>query len=157
MSRERTLYLEDLAVGDRFVSGRVTVSAQDIKDFAARFDAQPFHLDEVAAANSFFGGLAASGWHTAALTMSLLVASGLPLAGGIIGAGGEIRWPSPTRPGDELHVESVVNEVTPSRSRPDRGIATVESKTLNQCGEVVQTLIARLVVFARPARRSTDA
>jgi acyl dehydratase len=98
-----------------------------------------------------FGGLAASGWHTAAITMRLNVESGLPLANGIIGAGGEINWPTPTRPGDILHVESEVMEVVPSRSRPDRGIATIVSKTLNQRGDVLQILTAKLVVYRRPS------
>src|SRR5688572_9242746 len=98
------LYLEDLHEGQRFVSASRTVEAEEIKAFAAEFDPQPFHLDETAAAGSFFGGLAASGWHTAALTMRLLVQGGLPLAGGVIGASGELSWPRPTRPGDMLRV-----------------------------------------------------
>ena len=89
----------------------------------------PFTLDEDAAKNSFFHGLAASGWHTAAITMSLLVKSGMPIAGGLIGAGGELTWPRPTRPGDMLMVESEVLAVTPSRSRPERGMITVRSVT----------------------------
>ena len=112
-------------------------TADQIKAFAARFDPQPFHLDEEAAEGSFFQGLAASGWHTAAITMSLLVKSGMPIAGGLIGAGGEIAWPRPTRPGDVLQVESEVLAVTPSRSRPERGMITVSSETKNQNGEVV--------------------
>jgi len=96
-----------------------------IKAFAAEFDPQPFHLEETAARASIFGGLAASGWHTAAVVMRLMVTSGLPIATGIIGLGGEISWPKPTRPGDRLHVESEVLEVLPSRSKPNQGIAVV--------------------------------
>ena len=96
-----------------------------------------------------FGGLAASGWHTAAITMRLLVDGGLPLAGGILGAGGDIAWPNPTRPGDTLQVESEVVAITISRSRPDRGIATVRSRTHNQKNEVVQELMAKLIVPRR--------
>src|SRR5215470_13926978 len=91
-----------------------------------------------------------SGWHTAAITMRLQVESGLPISGGIIGAGGEINWPRPTRPGDILHVESEVLEINPSRSRPDRGMVTVRSETRNQRGEVVQTLTVKLVAPRRP-------
>src|ERR1700730_6029631 len=122
MAQAAPLYLEDLAVGQTFRSATVTVDPVRLHSFAAEFDPQPFHLDEEAAATSLFGGLVASGWHTAALTMRLLVGGGAPVAGGIIGAGGEISWPKPTRPADELHVVSEVMEIIPSRSKPDRGI-----------------------------------
>lgn len=145
------LYLDDLYVGQRFVSATDTIDEAQIKAFAARFDPQPFHIDEKAAEDTLFKGLAASGWHTAAITMRLNVEGGLPLAGGIIGAGGELAWPAPTRPGDTLHVESEVLEIMPSRSKPDRGIAIVLSRTLNQRGEVLQTLKAKLVVPRRAA------
>ena len=147
------LFLEDLRVGQRFSSGAHTVDSAQIKAFAAQFDPQPFHLDGEAAKPTLFGGLAASGWHTAAITMKLLVQSGLPLSGGIIGSGGEISWPKPTRPGDMLSVVSEIEEVTPSRSRPDRGMIRVRSETRNQRGETVQVLIAKLVV----PRRTTAA
>src|SRR5262245_17674177 len=140
------LYLEDLRVGQRFVSGTHRIDEEQIRAFAEQFDPQPFHLDAEAAKATLFEGLVASGWHTAAITMRLLVESGLPIAGGIIGAGGEIAWPNPTRPGDALQVESEVLELTPSRSRPDRGIATIGSETRNQRGDTVQVLVARLVV-----------
>ena len=143
------LSLEDLRVGQRFVSGTHRIDEGQIRAFAGQFDPQPFHLDAEAATEALFGGLVASGWHTAAITMRLLVESGLPIAGGIIGAGGEITWPSPTRPGAILQVESEVLELRPSRSRPDRGLATVRSETRNQLGEVVQVLIAKLVVPRR--------
>ncbi len=149
------LYLEDLRVGQRFTSGTHAVDESQIRAFATEFDPQPFHLDEQAARASLFGGLAASGWHTAAITMRLLVTSGLPLAGGVVGAGGEIGWPKPTRPGDTLRVESEVLEIRPSRSRPERGMVTVRSDTRNQRDEVVQTLIARLVVPRRPPPASS--
>jgi acyl dehydratase len=148
---DRRLYLEDLRVGQRFASGTLAVDAEQIVAFAAAFDPQPFHLDDAAARESLFGGLAASGWHTAALTMRLQLAGGLPIAGGIIGAGGEIAWPRPTRPGDVLRVESEVLEIRPSRSRPERGMVTVRGETRNQRGETVQVLTAKLVV----PRRST--
>ncbi|MGA7490819.1 MAG: MaoC family dehydratase [Xanthobacteraceae bacterium] len=145
----RRLYLEDLEVGQRFSSGTHVVDERQIKAFAAQFDPQPFHLDDAAAQSTLFGGLAASGWHTAAITMRLLVETGLPLMGGIIGAGGEISWPRPTRPGDVLRVVSEIEDVTPSRSRPDRGMVRVRSETRNQREEVVQVLIAKLVVPRR--------
>ena len=145
------LYLEDLHAGQRFVSGTHVMTTDAIKAFAAQFDPQPFHLDETAAAASFFHGLAASGWHTAAVTMRLLGSCGMELAGGLIGAGGELTWPQPTRPGDVLHVESEVLAVTPSKSRPERGLVVVRSRTLNQKGEVVQDMTCRMLVWRRPA------
>lgn len=144
------LYLEDFAVGQRFTSATRGLDADQIKAFASQFDPQPFHLDEAMADKSFFHGLAASGWHTAAITMSLLVKSGMPIAGGLIGAGAEIAWPRPVRPGDVLQVESEVLAVTPSRSRPERGMITVKSQTKNQHGEVVQILTSRMLVWKRP-------
>jgi len=144
-------HLDDLFVGQRFKSASHTIDEAQIKAFAAQFDPQPFHTDEEAAKGTLFKGLAASGWHTAAITMRLNVEAGLPLAGGIIGAGGEISWPAPTRPGDTLHVESEVIEITPSRSKPDRGIAAIVSRTINQHGEVVQVLTAKLVVPRKAA------
>ena len=149
IERNTRLYLDDLHVGQRFTSGPRAIDAAQIKAYAREFDPQPFHLDEEAAKATLFGGLAASGWHTMSVTMRLLVESGLPLAGGIIGAGGEINWPKPTRPGDVLHVVSEVEEITPSRSRPDRGMVRVRSETRNQHDEVVQVLIAKLVVPRR--------
>jgi acyl dehydratase len=144
------LYLEDFAVGQRFISETHRIDSDQIKAFAQKFDPQPFHLDEAAAQASFFQGLAASGWHTASITMSLLVKSGMPIAGGLIGAGGELQWPRPTRPGDVLQVESEVLEVKPSRSRPERGMITVKSETRNQNGEVVQVLTSRMLVWRKP-------
>jgi acyl dehydratase len=148
-SFDARLYLDDLQVGQRFTSRTHVIDAAQIKDFARQFDPQPFHQDEDAAKDTLFAGLAASGWHTAAITMRLLVESGLPLMGGVIGAGGELAWPKPTRPGDTLQVESEVMQITPSRSRPDRGMATVRSLTRNQRNEVVQELTARLIVPRR--------
>jgi len=148
---KRALYLEDLSVGDRFQSGEHALDVKQIKAFALQFDPQPFHTDEEAAKTTFFGGLAASGWHTAALTMKLLVESGIPLAEGIIGSGGELQWPKPTRPGDVLHVVSEVLEIAPSRSKPGRAMVTMRCRTLNQLGEVVQYFTPKLVVHARPA------
>ena len=121
-----------------------------IKDFAAEFDPQPFHLDEIAARASIFKGLAASGWHTAAIAMRLLVTGGLPLANGIIGLGGEIAWPRPTRPGDSLHVDSEILDITPSRSKPNQAIVGVRCTMLNQKDEPVCVLSVKLVVFKRP-------
>ena len=143
-------YLEDLQVGQRFASATHTLDEAQIKAFARQFDPQPFHLDEDAAKASLLGGLSASGWHTAAITMRLQVEGGLPLAGGMIGVGGEIAWPRPTRPGDTLRVESEILSVTPSRSRPERGMVSVLSQTRNQRGEVVQTLTVKIVVPRRP-------
>src|ERR1700674_3457203 len=146
-------YLEDFAVGQIFGSGRLRIDAEGIKAFAAEFDPQLFHLDEEAARNTIFRGLAASGWHTAALTMRLLVESELKPAGGIVGAGfDEFRWPRPVRPGDELHLESEVLEVRPSKSRPEQGLVKVRTTTLNQNDEPVQISVGNLVVPRRPAK-----
>jgi acyl dehydratase len=144
------LYLDDLSVGQKFTSGTRSLDAEAIRRFASEFDPQPFHTDEEAAKTSLFGGLAASGWHTAALTMRMLV-DGMPIASGVIGGGGQIEWPLPTRPGDVLQVESEIVDIRPSRSRPDRGIVTMRSETRNQDGETVQVLTSKLVVFRRPA------
>ena len=149
------LYLDDLRVGQRFTSASHAIDEAQIKAFAREFDPQPFHLDEAAAKDTLFGGLAASGWHTMAITMRLMVEGGLPLAGGIIGSGGEVSWPQPTRPGDVLTVVNEVKEITPSRSRPDRGTVTMVSETSNQRGEVVLRLLARLIVPRRPAKAGT--
>lgn len=146
---EDGLYLDDLAVGQRFETATYTVSAEQIKAYARQFDPQPFHLDEQAARASLFEGLAASGWHTAAITMRLLVERGIP-AGGLIGAGAEIAWPRPTRPGDTLRVHGEIVEISPSRSRPDRGLVVVRNETRNQRGEVVQAFTGKLIVFRRP-------
>jgi len=142
------LYLEDLYVGQTFVSEPVTLTTDQIKAFAREFDPQPFHLDEAAARDSLFGGLAASGWHTAALTMRMLVQA-FPLAGGLVGAGGETTWPKPTRPGDTLTVHVEVLEITPSSSRPDRGMIRTRSETRDQHGEAVQISTVRIVAWRR--------
>jgi len=145
-------YLEDLAAGQKYGSGRIKVEVERVKSFAAEFDPQPFHLDEAAARDTLFRGLAASGWHTAALTMRLLVEGELRPAGGIIGAGfDELRWPRPVRPGDELRVESEVLEVRPSKSRPEQGLVKLRTTTYNQDGEAVQISVGNLVVQRRPA------
>jgi acyl dehydratase len=145
------LFLDDLSVGDRFTSGEHALDAAQIVAFAARFDPQPFHTDPEAARGTFFRGLAASGWHTAALTMKLLVESGIPLADGIIGSGGELQWPQPTRPDDVLHVESEVIDIVPSRSKPGRAMVQMRCETKNQRGEVLQRFTPNLVVVARTA------
>jgi acyl dehydratase len=144
------LYLEDLAVGQRFTSETYVMEAERIKEFAAEFDPQPFHIDESAANASVFKGLAASGWHTAAVAMRLLVTGGLPFASGLVGLGGEVAWPRPTRPGDILHVESEIVEIKPSRSKPHQGIVTVRGTMFNQHGQAVYVLTAKLLALKRP-------
>ena len=148
------LYLEDLVPGQTFESGSHTLTAEEIVEFAGRFDPQFFHLDHEAAKASLFGGLAASGWHVASTTMRLMVQSSV-IAGGLIGAGAEIAWPRPTRPGDTLRVVTEIVEVTPSRSRPERGMVLVRSKTLNQLDEIVQTMASRMVVPRRTPAETT--
>jgi len=143
-------YLEDFAVGQTFASGTLRINETQIKAFAAEFDPQPFHLDDATARATMFRGLAASGWHTAALTMRLLVDSELKPAGGLIGAGlDELSWPRPVRPGDELHVTSEIIGVRVSKSRPDQGVIKVRTTTFNQNDEPVQVFIGNLVVAVR--------
>lgn len=143
-------YLDDLTVGQKFGSGRRTLELDAIRSFAAEFDPQPFHLDEAAAQETLFRGLAASGWHTAAVTMRLLVDSEFRPAGGVVGAGlEELRWPRPARPGDALRLETEVLDVRPSKSRPEQGIVKVRVTTLNQDDETLQVYVANLVVQRR--------
>ena len=153
LSKPMTIrYLEDFEPGQKFGSGRLRVDRERIKSFGAEFDPQPFHVDEGAARDSLFKGLAASGWHTAAMTMRLLVEGEFKPAGGIVGAGfDELRWPRPVRPGDELRVESEILEVRPSKSRPDQGLIKVKTTTLNQNGDAVQVSVGNLIVPRRPA------
>ena len=144
-------YFEDFETGQVFRgSTRLEVDASAIKDFASRFDPQPFHLDEAAAKDSLFGGLAASGWHTAAMTMRLLTEGEFQVAGGLIGLGlQELRWPRPVRPGDTLRVQVEILATRESRSRPDQGLVTTRTTTLNQRDETVQVFVNTLIVPRR--------
>ena len=144
------IYLEDLKSGQKFSSSTVQLTADAIKAFARDFDPQEFHLDEAAAEASLFKGLSASGWHTAAITMRLLVTSGPRLAWGFVGLGSEVSWPRPARVGDTLQLRGEILDVRPSRSKPDRGIISVHCETVNQRGEVVQDMVARVLVPRRP-------
>jgi|KBSSwiStaDraftv2_1062776.scaffolds.fasta_scaffold1601135_1 acyl dehydratase len=153
-SESPRLYLEDFAVGQVYAAGPIPVSAEAVKAYARQFDPQPFHTDEELARSTFFQGLVASGWHTASLTMSLVVQA-FPIAGGVIGGGvDELRWPKPLRPGDELRLEGGIVEVRPSRSKPGQGLVRVRTTTLNRAGKAVQIMIANLVVPRRPAERA---
>jgi acyl dehydratase len=143
------LYLEDLFVGQRFESEPHSLDAAEIKAFAAQFDPQPFHLDEEAAKASLFGGLAASGWHTAALTMRMLVES-VPLADGLVGAELQLAWPRPTRPGMTLRLTSEVIDIVPSRSKPNMAIVTMRNETRDQDGNLLQLFTVKMPVFKRP-------
>jgi acyl dehydratase len=151
----RLLYLDDLSIGQRFASATYQMDEARIKAFAAEFDPQPFHLDEAASQRTIFGGLSASGWHMAAVTMRLLVDGGLPLANGIIGLGGEIVWSKPARPGDTLRVESEILEIVPSRSKPNQAVVRISNITFNQNGDQVQLFTAKILVFRRPATEPT--
>jgi acyl dehydratase len=145
------LYLDDLAVGQRFHSGELRVDETQIIAFAREFDPQPFHTDPERARASFFGGLTASGWHVAALTMKLYTSGGGPqLAAGTIGAGSDLTWKQATRPDDVLRLVSEITEITPSRSRPDRATVVIRGETFNQRNELVQVFVSRLVVARRP-------
>lgn len=151
MDSVKKYYLEDFVIGQQFRTGDYEMTEEKIKRFAAEFDPQAFHLEKAAAEASVFNGLAASGWHTAAVTMRLLVTSGLPFAAGLIGLGGDISWPRPTRPGDIVHVESEVVEIRPSRSKPQQGIVVVRNVTKNQHGEELQIFTGKILSFRREA------
>jgi acyl dehydratase len=143
-------WFDDLELGMRFKGGEVAVSKEDITRFAAEFDPQPMHLDEVAAEKTAFQGLAASGWHTAAMTMALAVEVRPFGPHPLIGLGvDELRWMMPVRPGDVLHIEGEVVELTPSRSKP-QGIAKVKWTVYNQRGEAVYTFTPIAIVPRRP-------
>jgi acyl dehydratase/ribonuclease HI len=151
----KTYSLDDLHVGQKFSSGTYKMEEARMKAFAAEFDPQPFHLDHEAGERSVFRGLAASGWHTAAATMRLMVES-LPIAGSMVGLGGEITWPRPTYPGDTLRVEVEVLEIRPSRSKPNQGIVTVRCTTFNQKGEPVQVLTTKILAFRHGKGPATE-
>jgi acyl dehydratase len=145
-------YLEDFALGQTFNTGRHRVDKEQIFAFARQFDPQPFHTDEKAARQSPFGGLAASGWHTAAMTMRLMVDGEFKPAGGILGVGfDDLSWPRAVRPGDELHAISEILDVRPSKSKPDRGMIRVRTTTFNQNNEPVMMFTGNLLVPRRPA------
>jgi len=144
------IYLDDLAVGRKFMTASATITAADIKTFAAQFDPQAFHLDEAAADTSVFRGLAASGWHTGSLSMRLMVQSDFKIAGGLIGLSGEVSWPRATYAGDTIRVEIEILDVRISASKPDRGIITVRNTTLNQRSEPVQIGVFKMLVPRRP-------
>jgi acyl dehydratase len=144
-------WFDDLELGMRFKGGEVAVSKEDITRFAAEFDPQPMHLDDAAAQQTTFKGLAASGWHTAAMTMALAVEVKPFGPHPLIGLGvDELRWMMPVRPGDVLHIEGEVIELTPSRSKP-QGIAKVKWTTYNQRGEAVYTFTPIAIVPRHPA------
>ena len=145
----RKLYLDDLYVGQSWVSAPHRIDADQIRTFAAEFDPQPFHLSEEGAAGTLFGALAASGWHTAAITMRLLVES-VPLAEGLVGAELQLAWPRPTRPGMTLQVFSEILDIKPSRSKPNMAIVTMRNQTRDQDGETLQVFEVKMPVFKRP-------
>lgn len=149
MTADTQFYLDDFQVGQRFTTASHQLTAEAIIKFASEFDPQPFHTDPEAAKDTFFGSLVASGWHTAAVSMRLMVQTGIPIAGGWIGAGGTIEWPRPVHPGDTLRVEIEVTEVRVSKSRPNRGMVAIRGTTRNQRGETVEVVTAKLIVFRR--------
>ncbi|WP_207484320.1 MaoC family dehydratase [Arenibaculum pallidiluteum] len=140
-------HLEDFAPGQRFENGSITLDEAAMIAFAQQFDPQPFHTEPEAAERSFFKGLAASGWHTAAATMRLFLGAGLNVAWGLIGRQVEtLEWPRPTRPGDTLRIACEVLEVRASRSRPEMGIVRIRTETFNQRDEIVQRMVTAIVV-----------
>ncbi len=144
------LYFEDVQIGRPFQTAPYTVTAEEIRAFAAQFDPQPFHLDADAARSSAFGGLIASGWHTAAITMRLMLDGGPRFANGSVGLGAELSWRRPVRAEDTLHVVGEVVETQAHETRIDRGRVIMRVETRNQRGEVVQLQTARVLVPRRP-------
>ncbi len=146
------LYFEDLKLGDKFNTAEHTVTAAEIIAFGRQFDPQPFHTDAATATATLFGLLVASGWHTAAVTMGLMVRGEMNLGGGVIGQGVDgLRWPRPVRPGDRLRVVMEIAELNPEPSRTGRGKFKLHCRTLNQDGKVVQEMTAHLLVARRPS------
>ena len=143
------LYLEDIKVGDRFVSREYEMKLDEIKQFAQAYDPQEFHLDEDKAEDHpIFQGIAASGWHTAAVTMRLWTEC-FPIAKGLIGSESSMRWPRPTRPGDRLRVEVEISAITPSKSKNDRAIVSYVTQALNQHGDVLFISTTKIIVFKK--------
>jgi acyl dehydratase len=144
-------YFEDFKVGDVTDVGPVSVSEEEIVEFASRYDPQPFHIDPEAAKSSPFGGLIASGWHTTALFMGMFV-RGILLDSASLGSPGVegIRWTAPVRPGDTLTGHTTVTDVQPSQSNPSRGTVFTTNEVFNQNGERVMILKARGFFARRP-------
>lgn len=147
----RKIYLEDLAAGDTWECGGRTVNREEILAFAREFDPQSFHVDEEAAKRSLYGGIIASGWHTAAICMRMIV-DGLTSQVVSLGSPGvdAVRWPKPVRPGDTLRVRAVCLEARPSRSKPDRGLARFRYEVHNQDDDLVMTMEGMALVARRP-------
>jgi len=149
----RTVYFDDLTVGQRLSSTPIELSQDAIIAFARASDPQYFHVDPDAAQDSLFGGLIASGWQTGALTLRMLLENaGMTFAGGCVGMDAHISWRRPVRPGDRLHIEGEITKLRTSRTQPDRGFVTFKAATLNGAGETVQTIEATMIAFRDAAR-----
>lgn len=143
-------FFEDLRVGDKFHTGEQEVTAEAIMAFGRQYDPQAFHVDPEAAKGTLFGQLVASGWHTAAVSMRLMVEGEMALDGGVIGQGiDELRWPRPVLPGDRLRVITEVEKLEPALTRPERGVLRLRCRTFNQHGKVVQDMVATLLIARR--------
>ncbi len=148
---DNLLYFEDFEIGQEYVSDTYEMNKEEIIEFAKQFDPQFFHIDEEDAKNSFFGALAASGWHTASISMRLSVQAEKKFAGGMIGASVELSWPTPTRPGHILQVYTKVIDIKPINSRPKHGFVIMQSETRNQFGEVLQRQKTHVLVERKKA------
>lgn len=146
------MFYEDLTLGATYRSPTIEVSTEEAIAFAQRYDPQPFHTDAAAAARSVFGGLVASGWMTAALTMRLMVSGEFHFGPGVVGLGIDtLRWPRPVRPGDKLTAVVEVMAMRPSGSKPEYGIVKIQTTTTNQQGEIVQSMVSNILMPRRPA------
>ncbi len=145
-------YFEDLKAGDKFNTAVYEMTEAEIIAFGKKFDPQPFHTDPAAAGPTLFGRLVASGWHTAAVSMRLMVLGEMDLDGGVIGQGMEsLRWPRPVLPGDRLRVVTEILELREAPARPERGLIKLRCRTYNQDGKVVQEMTATLLAARRPS------
>ena len=144
-------FCEDLIVGSQRKFGRYEVTREEVLQFATAYDPQPFHLDDAAAAETYFGKLSASGWHTCAMTMRMMVDSWEDEAQASLGSPGidELRWLRPVYPGDVLRVESELIEKRRSASRPEMGITKTRQTTFNQKDEPVLSMVANGLIRVR--------
>ena len=151
------IYFEDLEVGAETDFGTYDVTREEVLDFARKYDPQPFHLSDEEAAKTHFGRLAASGWHTAAMTMAVIARYVVDDQQAGLGSPGidELRWKKPVYPGDTLHVRGKILEKTPSRSRPDMGSFRTQTTVSNQQGDVVMTFISIVLIRRRPGSEAT--
>ena len=147
------IYFEDLEVGSETYFGSYEVTREEVLEFAHKYDPQPFHLSDEEAAKTHFGRLAASGWHTGAMSMAVIARHVVDHRQAGLGSPGidELRWKKPVYPGDTLHVRGKIIETTPSRSRPEMGSFRTRTTVTNQDEQIVMTFVSIVLIRRRPA------